>query len=133
MTFVGMVGAKATVFTAAQLQAHIAAKAGRVVFSPNSMHCATAILNHPGGNAAGGAINGFQYKGHAIYHESRNLGAAGQRCSVFFADGGNGVAKILAVGEHIGGAVGHPIYSLDWVAQDWGGSARWTAGGNVQL
>jgi hypothetical protein len=133
MNFVGMINGKATVFTAAQLADHIRNRSGRNVSSANANACANAILAHPGGNNAGGAINGVQYRGHAIYHESRNLGAVNQRCAVFFADSGNGVAKLLAVGTHVGGAVGHPVYALDWVAQDWGGSARWHAGGNVTL
>jgi hypothetical protein len=123
-----------TLLSAVQLAAHIAAKAGRAVQANNLNACANAILAHPGGNNAGGALNGLQYKGHAVYHESRNLGAVGQRCTVFFSDSGNGTAKLLAVGEHIGQAgPGHPVYSIDWVAADWGASARWAAGGNVTL
>jgi hypothetical protein len=133
MQYTGMIAGQATVFSAAQLSAYLQTLAGRVILQGNRDHCANAIIAHPGGNAAGGAINGVQYKGHAIYHESRNLGAIGGRCAVFFADSGNGHAKLLAVGTHIGGGVGHPVYSLDWVAQKWGGSARWQAGHNVVL
>lgn len=124
----------ATSLNAVQLAAHIETKAGRVVQAANLSHCANGILNHPGGNAAGGALGGLQYKGNAVYHESRNLGAAGQRCSVFFADSGNGLAKILAVGEHTGqNGPGHPVYAIDWVSPDWRPGANWVAGGNVVL
>ena len=129
-----MVGGHAAELSLVQLTAVIVAHAGRVVLPANATHCASAIMNHPGGNAAGGALNGVHYKGQAIYHDSRNLGAAGQRCSVFYADDGSGNAKLLAVGEHTGQAgPGHPIYDLDWVAQSWGGSARWRAGHQVVL
>jgi hypothetical protein len=134
MNVVTMIDGKATALNAAQLAQHIQSKANRAIQANNLNACANAILAHPGGNGAGGALNGVHHHGNAVYHESRNLGAVGQRCSVFFTDSGNGYAKLLAVGEHMGQqGAGHPVYSLDWVASDWGAGARWKAGGTVTL
>ena len=134
MQVIVMLNGAATILNPAQLAAHILAKAGRAVQANNLNACANAILSHPGGDNAGGALNGIHYRGHAVYHESRNLGAADQRCAVFFADSGNGTAKILAVGAHTGQAgPGHPVYLSDWVASDWGAGARGHAGAIVTL
>jgi hypothetical protein len=135
MQFVGMSNGQAKAFDSSELAAHIIARSGNRVSQANANHCANAILAHPGGDNAGGAIPGIHYHGHAIYHETRNFGAVGQRCTVFFADAGGGIVKLLAVAEHIGGGVGvgHPVYTLDWVAKNWGGSAHWQAGQTLVL
>lgn len=135
MRVVAMINNQAKTLSVPELAAHIEGKSNRGINNTNSTHCATEINNHPGGNAAGGAIGGgVTYRGAAIYHASRNFGGPAQGCSVFFADSGGGTAKIIAVGAHIGQAgVGHPVYTLDWVAPDWGGGARWQAGGQVTL
>ena len=132
MRVIGMIANSPVVMSVTQLAEHINGKSNRNISLNNLNHCANAILNHPGGNVAGGALNGIQYRGNAIYHESRNLGGPNQACTVFFADSGNGVAKLLAVGAHIGGAPGgHPVYTLDWVSNSWG--TQWKQGTQVQL
>ena len=138
MRVIGMIGQTPTTFSAEQLAAHILAKSGRAISQANVNHCANEIISHPGGNNAGGAINGVSYnnqgEARAIYHASRNRGGPAAGCSVFFADAGGGTAKLLAIGAHVGTAAGGPVYELDWVAaQDWGGSRRWRAGTRVTL
>ena len=130
MRVISMVDGKPKALTPAELGAVIKGRSGRNISDANMNACANAILGHPGGNAAGGAIGGFTYKGASIYHFSRNR-PVNNGCTVFFADSGSGVAKLLAVGRHSGQGPNGPVYELDWVSSDWG--TRWRAGGRVTL
>lgn len=122
-------GGSAKELTTEELAEHIKAKSPRRISDTAATTCAGAILGHPGGNDAGEAIGGIQYKGAAIYHKTRNKPTVSQGCTVFFSDpDGTGHAKIIAVGNHIGSRPN--IYSLDWVTRDF---RRWSTRVSLQL
>ena len=130
MRVIGMIAGRPKALSPTELAAVIKSRAGRSVSDANLNACANAIIDHPGGNNAGGAIAGFTYKGASIYHFSRNKPVA-TGCTVFFADTGGGTAKLIAVGRHSGQGPNGPIYDLDWVANDW--VTGWKEGRQVTL
>ncbi len=108
----------------------IKGRSGRNVSNMAALSCANYITGHPGGDKAGEALGGIQYKGHAVYHHTRNKPTTSQGVSVFFCDPGAGYAKILAVANHIGAAP--EVYAIEWLASDFK-PAGWAVGTSISL
>ena len=72
------------------------------------------IESASGDTSTGGGNTRYTFNGAASYHESNGVGINGG-VSIFYVKRPGNVAKIIAMGYHIGAQT----YQLTWVHHDW--------------